>query len=50
MTNNTRKAPRETAKVQALRAALVKGEKSGMSPRTPEDIRADVRNRKTRDL
>jgi hypothetical protein len=29
--------------IEAIRAALIEGERSGMSPRTPDDIRKAVR-------
>jgi antitoxin ParD1/3/4 len=31
------------AEIEAIRAALIEGERSGMSPRTPDDIRKAVR-------
>ena len=31
------------ADIEAIRAALIEGERSGMSPRTPDDIRKAVR-------
>lgn len=41
-----RRAQQETAGIEALRAALIEGEASGMSRRSPEDIRAAVKKRK----
>lgn len=41
-----RKAQQETAEIEAIRAALIEGEKSGLSARSPEDIRAAVKKRK----
>ena len=35
----------EQIKLEAIRAALIEGEESGISDRTPEDIRAAVRDR-----
>jgi antitoxin ParD1/3/4 len=38
-----RRARRESeAEIEAIRAALIKGEQSGISKRTPEQIMADV--------
>jgi antitoxin ParD1/3/4 len=42
-----RKAQYETDEIEAIRAALIEGEKSGQSTRSPEDIRAAVKNRKS---
>jgi len=39
-----RKAQQESAEVEAIRAALIEGEKSGISARSPEDIRAAVKS------
>lgn len=36
----------ESAGIEAIRAALIEGEQSGMSKRTAEDIRAAVKKRK----
>ena len=44
-----RKAQQENAEIEAIRAALIEGEKSGMSKRSPEDIRAAVKKRKALD-
>lgn len=44
-----RKAQQENAEIEAIRAALIEGEKSGMSKRSPEDIRAAVKRRKALD-
>jgi len=41
-----RKAQQESAQIEAIRAALIEGEKSGVSARSPEDIRAAVKTRK----
>ncbi|MFN3314608.1 MAG: type II toxin-antitoxin system ParD family antitoxin [Hyphomonas sp.] len=38
-----RKAQQEDADIKAIRAALVEGERSGISQRSPEDIRAAVK-------
>ena len=35
----------EQIELEAIRAALIEGEESGISDRTPEDIRAAVRDR-----
>ena len=32
-------------KIEAIRAALIEGEESGMSDRSPEDVREAVKNR-----
>ncbi len=47
-----RKARNQEAEIEAIRAALVKGEKSGVSDRTPDDIMNAVvgRKRKNREL
>lgn len=42
-----RKAQRESAEIDVIRAALVEGERSGVSARSPEDIRSAVRKRKS---
>ena len=42
-----RKAQQESAEIEAIRAALIEGEKSGVSSRSPEDIRAAVKKRKS---
>jgi antitoxin ParD1/3/4 len=42
-----RKAQQESAEIEAIRTALIEGEKSGASTRSPEDIRAAVRRRKS---
>ncbi len=41
-----RKAQQEDSQIAATRAALVRGEKSGLSIRNPEEIRAAVNKRK----
>lgn len=41
-----RKAQQETSKIEAIRAALIEGEQSGLSSRGPEEIRAAVKKRK----
>ncbi|MFZ4069047.1 MAG: type II toxin-antitoxin system ParD family antitoxin [Caulobacterales bacterium] len=41
-----RKAQQESAEIEAIRAALIEGEKSGVSARSLEDIRAAVKARK----
>jgi len=41
-----RKAQAESEDIEAIRAALIKGEQSGLSERTPEDIRAAVVKRR----
>jgi hypothetical protein len=46
MTKSTRKAQLEEARVQAIRAALIEGERSGLSAHTPESIRAQVKARR----
>ena len=35
----------ENAEIEAIRAALIEGEQSGIGDRTPEDIRAAVQER-----
>lgn len=40
-----REKKNRTAELEAIRAALIEGEKSGFSDRTPEDIRASVQKR-----
>jgi antitoxin ParD1/3/4 len=42
-----RKAQQENSEIEAVRAALIEAEKSGVSARRPEDIRAAVRKRKS---
>lgn len=42
-----RKAQQETCEIEAIRAALIEGEKSGLSPRTAQEIRAIVKRRKS---
>lgn len=42
-----RKAQQESAEIDAIRAALIEGERSGVSTRSPEDIRAAVKKRKS---
>lgn len=42
-----RKAQQESAEIEAIRAALIKGERSGLSARGPEDIRSAVKTRKS---
>ena len=42
-----RKAQHETAEMEAIRAALIAGERSGISARRPEDIRVAVKKRKS---
>ncbi|MFZ5834866.1 MAG: type II toxin-antitoxin system ParD family antitoxin [Pseudomonadota bacterium] len=42
-----RKAQQESAEIEVIRAALIEGEKSGLSARSPEDIRAAVKLRKS---
>lgn len=44
-----RKAQQENAEIEAIRAALIEGERSGISKRSPEDIRAAVKKRKALD-
>ena len=41
-----RKARSQEAEIEAIRAALIKGEKSGVSDRTPDDIMNAVVGRK----
>ncbi len=41
-----RKAQQERAGIEAIRSALIEGEKSGMSDRMPGEIRQSVKNRK----
>jgi len=41
-----RKAQQETSEIEAIRAALIEGERSGLSARGPEEIRAAVKKRK----
>jgi antitoxin ParD1/3/4 len=41
-----RKAQQESAEIEVIRAALIEGEKSGVSARSPEDIRAALKKRK----
>jgi antitoxin ParD1/3/4 len=40
-----RRDQERNAELEAIRAALIEGERSGMSPRTPDDIRKAVRER-----
>ena len=40
-----RREQRRDAELQAIRAALIEGEESGMSPLSPDDIRKDVLKR-----
>lgn len=42
-----RKAQHETAEMEAIRAALIAGERSGISARSPEGIRVAVKKRKS---
>ena len=42
-----RKAQREAEEIEAIRAALIEGENSGLSARSPEEIRAVVKKRKS---
>jgi antitoxin ParD1/3/4 len=42
-----RKAQHETAEMEAIRAELILGERSGISARSPEDIRVAVKKRKS---
>lgn len=42
-----RRAQQQSAEIEAIRAALIEAEKSGVSARHPEDIRAAVRKRKS---
>ena len=42
-----RKAQREAEEIEAIRAALIEGENSGLSARSPEDIRAAVKKRRS---
>ncbi len=42
-----RKAQQETIEIEAIRAALIEGEKSGLSVRTPQEIRAAVLRQKS---
>jgi len=44
-----RKAQQEGAELEAIRAALIEGEKSGLSTRRPQDIRAAVKSPKAPD-
>jgi antitoxin ParD1/3/4 len=41
-----RKAQQDNAQIEAIRAALIEGEASGISTRSAEDIRAAVKARK----
>jgi len=41
-----RKAQQENSAIEAIRAALIEGERSGLSVRGPEEIRAAVKKRK----
>jgi antitoxin ParD1/3/4 len=43
-----RRAQQESAEIEAIRAALIEGEKSGVSARSPEEIRAALKKRKSR--
>lgn len=43
-----RKAQQESAQIEAIRAALIEGERSGVSSRGPKDIREAVKKRKAR--
>ncbi|WP_337188842.1 type II toxin-antitoxin system ParD family antitoxin [Phenylobacterium sp.] len=43
-----RKAQQERADIEAVRAALIEGERSGLGARSPEDIRAAVKARISR--
>ena len=40
-----RRDQEKTAEIEAIRAALIEGEQSGMSTRTPDDIRKAVQKR-----
>ena len=40
-----RRDQEKTAEIEAIRAALIEGEHSGMSTRTPDDIRKAVQER-----
>jgi len=42
-----RKAQHETVEMEAIRAALITGERSGISARSPEGIRVAVKKRKS---
>ena len=42
-----RKAQQESFEIEAIRAALMEGEKSGLSARTAQEIRAAVQRRKS---
>jgi antitoxin ParD1/3/4 len=42
-----RKAQQETSEIEAIRAALIEGERSGLSARGPEEIRTAVKKRKS---
>jgi antitoxin ParD1/3/4 len=42
-----RKAQHETDEMEAIRAALIAGERSGISARSPEGIRVAVKKRKS---
>lgn len=42
-----RRAQAESDRLEAIRAALMEGERSGLSDMTPEAIRAAVRKRKS---
>jgi antitoxin ParD1/3/4 len=41
-----RKAQQETSEIEAIRAALIEGERSGLSVRGAEELRAAVKKRK----
>ena len=44
-----RRDQEKTAELEMLRAAIIEGEQSGVSDRTPEDIRKAVRERMRKD-
>jgi hypothetical protein len=46
--NDWIKTQPETAEIDVVRAALIEGETSGRSKRGPEDIRAAVKQRRSR--
>ncbi len=41
-----RKAQQENAQIEAIRAALIEGEQSGVSARSADDIRAAIKQQK----
>ena len=44
-TRPVRRDQEKNAEIEAIRAALIEGEQSGMSTRTPDDIRKAVQKR-----